>query len=50
VNNSAFDNSRHNGPDERDGEGVVDMKLERGFCIIVSVMREDVQERTDEIE
>lgn len=50
VDDSAFDDSRHDGPDERDGEGVVDMELERGFCIIVSVMREDVQERTDEIE
>jgi len=37
-------------PDERYGEGVVDVELEWGFVIVVAVMREDVEEGSDEVE
>jgi len=50
MNDSALDNSGNDRADEWDRESVIDVELERSFCIIVSMMRKDVQENTDEIE
>lgn len=41
---TTFHDSGDDGADEGDGEGVVDMEFERRFGVIVSVMRQDVEE------
>jgi hypothetical protein len=44
VDDSAFHNSRHHRTNERDGESIIDVELERSVSVVVSVMRKDVQE------
>lgn len=40
----------HDCPDEGDGECIVDMKLERRLGIIISMVREDIEEDPDQIQ
>ena len=50
MNDSAFDDPRDYCTDEGDGKGVVDVELEWSFCIVMAMMRKDVQESPDEIQ
>lgn len=46
---TTFHDSRHDGADEGDGEGVVDVEFEGRFGIVVAVMRQDVEEGPDQV-
>lgn len=50
MHDAALNDARHDGPDERDGEGVVDVELERCRGIVVPMVRQDVEERADQVE
>ena len=41
---------RHDSAHEGDRKGVIDVKLELGFGVIMAVVRQDVQEGADEIQ
>jgi hypothetical protein len=50
VYNTGLDNSRYYCTNERYREGVVDVKFERSFGIIMAVVWNDVEEGANEIE
>lgn len=47
---SAFHHAGDHGSDEGDGESVVDVELERGFGIVVAVVRQDVEEGANKVQ
>jgi len=47
---TALYDARDDGPDERYGEGVVDVEFKGGFVVVVAVMGQDVEEGSDEVE
>lgn len=47
---TALYNAGDDGPDERHGEGVIDVEFEGGFVVVVAVVRQDVEEGSDEVE
>jgi hypothetical protein len=49
VNDARLDNSRDDGPDEGNREGVVDAEFKWCIDVVFAMMREDVQELPDEI-
>lgn len=50
VYDTRFDDSRYYGTDEWDREGVVNVKFERGFSVVMAVVWNDVEEGANEIE
>lgn len=50
VDDAGFDDAGDDGADVGDGEGVVDVELERGVGVVVAVVRQDVEELADEVE
>ena len=50
MDDTTFDNPRYDGSDKGDGKGVVYVKFEGGFGIVISVVRKYVEEDPDEIE
>ena len=50
MDDATFDNPGHDRADEGYGESVIDVELERGFCIVISVMRKDIEEGPYEVE
>ena len=47
---TAFDNTRDNGTDERNGEGIIHVEFERRLSIVVAVVRQDIQECPHQVE
>lgn len=46
---TALHDTRDDGPHERHRESVVDVEFERSLSVVVAVVRQDVQESSDEI-
>lgn len=50
VDDTTFDNAGYDSADEGHREGVVHVKFKRGFGVVVSMVRKDVEEGPNEIE
>ena len=50
VDHAGLDNAGHDRPDVRDAESVVDVELECRLGIVVTVVREDVEKRADQVQ
>ena len=50
VDDASFHDAGHDGADEGDGEGVVDVELEGGRGVVMTVVGEDVEEGSDQVQ